>query len=224
MRDLLACLSTREVHIVDKIFRVRPPSLAEALRITAALEVLHEHPGDTWEAIEQVCRGSDDKRGWLPHDLCDVLFQRSPPAVLLKTIRDLLVVGVPNRKEHEKSKAEVVEEARRRSWFSILADYANAMNTAPSAVLSEPFPLFIALCAEVLRLKAERKADFMIAYSFARTGGDGWEEIMKAAGYMPPPARNRVEWNPDPEWVEAERKKKVHRNTNSTYYGKPGKA
>ena len=78
---------------------------------------------------------------------------------------------------------------------------------------------FVGLCAEVLRLKAARKADFMLAYSAARSGKRSvWNAVLEQAGYGPAPGEAFKE----PVWMdEAWEQRQLERIARMS---KPGEA
>lgn len=215
MRDLLACLTDRELEIGGRSFRVRPPSLEEALRVTAALEAMRDGEENAWSALQEECAG------WLPDDLAQIYFgEDAYPAGTVKDVQELLAAGVKDRHRHARDEEVVQEETRDRSWFAVVADYADAMNTPALEVMQTPFPYFIALCAEAFRIQERRKADVMIGYLTARSGGDLFGHLMKAAGYAD--ETEPGEWNPRPGWDEAAQieKAKLYAQTG----GKMGEA
>jgi hypothetical protein len=214
MRDLLACLSHRELTIGDKSYWVRPPSLEEALRVLDAIEAVRENEDEAWSMLRDVCLG------WLPHEVCVLYFgNNAVPFATVSDIQELLAAGVQNRERHKKDAAAVEEEAQTRSWFAVIADYSDALNTPALEVLKTPFPFFIALCAEALRLQERRKADVTIGYVIAKSGGDLFQDLMKAAGYTS--EADLEDWTPDPEW-EAQQLEKAKRYAQTG--GKMGEA
>lgn len=217
--DLLACLTDRRVDMPHAgpagqpaRFRVRPPSLFEALCADAALQALGSGDTAAWDVLSDACRA------WLPDGLFRLYFEAEESALpvyraaALRDVAALLSTGVRDERQHAADRRKVEAEARRRSWFAVLADYADALGTPPADALRQPFPLFIALSAEVIRLQERRKVDVMMGYAIARGGSEEqWRAQMRAAGYLgaetiAEKAEPGPEWQND-EWVKEQKAK-----------------
>jgi hypothetical protein len=141
------------------------------------------------------------------------------PEATLIDIEELLTVGVQDPEQHGADRKEIDEAARDRSWFAVLADFADHLSTSIPDILSMPFPLFVGLGAQVLRLQAARQADFMIAYILARSGDkDLWREITKAAGDQP---EQQSVPGPNAEFISRQKEDALHYRQ---FHGKTGKA
>lgn len=223
MRGLLACLLERRITVPHVgSFHVRPPRLVEALRVIAALDAHRQGEEGAWDALSDACRP------WLPEPLHAAYFgEDAVPYATALDVGRLLEVGVEDRLRHAADKAKVEEEAAARSWFSVLADFCDAMNTTPQEALDTPFPLFIGLSAEVYRLQERRKADVMLGYAAARSGDEKlWRGILQAAGYERERPQEKAE--PGPEWQDEawvkEQKEKIKRYQQKHFGITPGEA
>ena len=206
MRALLETLSGCELDVPEmdgahRFVRLRPPSVREAAAVIVALEDMRTGEEDAWDRLSEACGG------WLPGEIHDRYFGPDAyPIATLQDINSLLKAGVQNE-AHETDRKEVEEEARLRSWMSVIADYAAAFHMTPRAALEEPWPFFISMCAEVFRLKAQVRADFMLGYAAAKSADEKlWTDNLIAAGYAPP--KSTARWvSPGPEWEEENRRK-----------------
>ncbi len=189
MRELASCLIDAEVTIGSTSYRLRVPMAREAIVLYAAIEA------QDLPTLRAACRA------WLPSRLFDRYF--GPGSVLLATLADLgdlLRVGVPDIAQHEVDMELVKDKARRQSMFAVLADFARQQSTPAPSALEMPWPLFVGLVAENIRLAYREKADFMIAYATARSGKeDLWHDVMRQAGYGGDGNRGDFE---EPRWMD----------------------
>ena len=196
MRELALCLVDAEIEIGGTCYRVRIPKAREAILLYAALEAYRAGDGGAEAVVRRVCRA------WLPARLFDRYFGSGSFApASLSDIGDLLNVGIADRRQHERDRKTVEEAARSRSLFAVLADFSEAQATPAMAALEMPWPLFVGLCAEIVRQRAARRADFMLAYGAARSGDRAlWQGAMERAGYAEEPGEAFEE----PAWMDDE--------------------
>lgn len=198
MRDLLATVTEREV-LVEGLgtFRVRPPTVREALCVMATAERFDE---DSWGLLRDECAG------WLRPRMHSYLFaEDSPKTKVVQFLLGLLSLGITS-KRHESDEKEVKRRARKQSWAEIIAEYASAYHLPPQGVLETPWPFFVAMSAQIPVQHARQMIRDAQWYAGAKLGKlDG---VMKQAGYTP----EKVEEPPhmNEEWEE-EQLEKVRR-------------
>lgn len=174
------------------------------MRVLDAIEALKDKHQrlDAWDVLERAARQ------WLPRGLCDVYFgPEAHPSATIHDLQELIRAGI-EVDEFEDKKKQVDEEVERRSWLSVMADYADVLDMGFREIPEMSFPLFINLGPEVFRILARRKADAAIAHAIAMTGDKLFREIMKDAGYIPRRRRERPDWaRPESEFVQANKDK-----------------
>lgn len=189
MRELASCLIDAAVEIAGQRYLIRVPTAREAIICYASIEA------EDLPTLKAVCRR------WLPIRLFDYYF--GPKSLLpatLSDLGDLLKVGVPDIDVHEADLETIKERAARQSLFAVLADFARQQSTPAMQALKMPWPLFVGLVAENIRLSYREKADFMIAYATARSGKEEvWHDVMKRAGYTGGASAEDFE---EPDWMD----------------------
>lgn len=175
MRELAATWLPSTVEVGGETYRVPRPRARQAITVLSCTEAIAGGDESAWLEVKTVARE------WLPPGLA---FKITGGVVLspekgLKLMQDLLSWGLPER--HEEDQEEAKEQARKLSWFTLLAEYAETYNTSPQEALETPWPLFIALLAEKDKLHARGGIRYAGWRAAAETGEIA--DLMERAGY-----------------------------------------
>lgn len=191
MRELAAAITPRVVRAGPHTYRISPPPARVALVVLAALERLDESITDTdaWETLEWAAGE------WLPPQMHRRYFlpemTDQERMLCARTLRDLLCTGLPEsaeRKRHIQDEIALRQRSRRMGIWSVISDLCYYMGSTPQDVLGMPWPLFVAMAAELDRRRALERLAVTIGYGAARTGGDALNTLLRAAGLSFDPA------------------------------------
>lgn len=155
MRELLASITTREVLCGGRIYRVRPPTVREALVVMSF----------DWDLTREVCTP------WLGVRLGSYLFaDDSPRGEVYAFLLKLLSLGVIDHARHERDKKHLEKRQREVRWFEIVAEYARGYSMPPASVLDESWPFFVAQYAQLDRQYAREMLRNAAWYAGVKTG------------------------------------------------------
>jgi len=166
MFDVVRSLVPVEVHVPGLgVYTIRRPTLQEALTVMAGAE-------DGWDDIRVVVGK------WLPLRLSSALMAAGPSEAI-PALLSLLSVGIPIR--HENDEKRLKRKLREMSWWEVVAEYATWRRMTTDEVLSEAWPAFVAMHAEMDRMRAREQLRAWEAAAGAQTGKiDG---MIERAGY-----------------------------------------
>lgn len=176
---IVSAIALREVTIEDGAghqvgpFLVRPATVAEAIQILDVHPAASAPEEEPYESARFALLDVLD--GWLPEAMYATMERLSPESCANLAVQHLSV-GAEDTDVYRvalaralESPADAREGAPERSWSSVLADYRAAFHEPLADVLAEPWPLFLAQCGELDRIRARRKYD-------------AWEVAIHASG------------------------------------------
>lgn len=167
---LARALSPHVVQHGGRAYRVRPPCVGEALVLLATQPGADDADPARFDAA---------LAAWLPLSLYSAL--RASPALSLHLVRRVLQADVPARL----GAAGLDAGGGALSWEAAVADYALAYAVRPADVLAEPWPLFLALAAELAAATARaqlRQVDLVVLPHAGSHAAEIMGRLRRAAG------------------------------------------
>lgn len=153
-------LNPVEVRVEGRVYEVRRPTVLQALTVLESVEAMREGDESAWTELKCLI-GS-----WLPLGLSSMLLSWGPASV--KLLGELLAVGMPE--SHESDEKKVKKKARQASWPEVIAEHATAYRMKPEEVLSQPWPFFVLMHAEIDRQRAREQLRNWESAAGAQTG------------------------------------------------------